>query len=269
MIQIVNKYIYVVFASFIIVAHFLPIELFGKIIFLIFIFILYFIIIRFIKYLNFETRSENMYSWANLQSENKIEIKLTNAIKYNFILNTFVFSFIFLDIFLAKLSLSSYDSSAYILYSVFFKIIFFIIYGFYKNKFILNPRKYLFNTMSISLFFLYLIFDLSKFLSYVVIGFKSSENHTTLPYIFGAYVLFSLVIILLQIKKDFILKQSVVLDTLFYSTLVFIFINILSLLFLNINTIDGISFFMAGISLFFLTLLYHLFYRIHTYIQLA
>jgi hypothetical protein len=184
---------------------------------------------------------------------------------------------IYLDLFVAKISLDKFSAAAYIFLSILSKIILVtLLFGLHKwliekNIFkthSLDPRivsMFTFGSAIIAYFF----FIFSKVLVRLV-SFGSLINfHTALPYIFAVHVLIMILFFLFYFNhQDFVQKVSLQRFTLHFLVSLHGAI-LLMLLFFSISSLEAVSFFIAGLTLFLLILFYHLFYRLHIYTQLV
>lgn len=220
-----------------------------------------------LSYRNYKFIISDIYSKTfsylkNLSSDNK----------YSFVLYTFVIMFLFLDVFLAQIYLSTKMYGYYTLVTIFFKmLVISFAYYLFENKYVESEsaKKTLFYILGGTLFISYVLFAFSEISTKVLLGNLFLNYHTSLVLVFLANVLIAVNIFLVFVKKDFIIRNLPILNFLFKAVLLLILFVFVSLFLFNTNSVDSLAFFMIALGMFFLTILYHLFYRIHIYIQLV
>jgi hypothetical protein len=198
--------------------------------------------------------------------------------KYNILFFNFSIIFLYADLFIAKIFLVTSFSTAYIMISLFMKIFVFVLYFTLKDKIlyylVLNKFKnieVIFHLIiySLYMFIFYIFFNFSKFIIQNVSVNMFTEFHTALPYIFIANVLYFSVIKFLHNQKQNLVDRNQTLSIAFNFAMIIniLFITIISMSY--ISTLEAVAFFISGMALLTITLLYHLFYRLHIYIQLV
>lgn len=184
---------------------------------------------------------------------------------------------VYLDLFVAKMSLDKFSATAYIFLSLLSKVVLVaLLFGLHKWLIEQNIFKtYRLDSRVVGIFTLgsailaYFFFLFSKVLVTFISFGSLISFHTALPYIFAVHVLIMLLCFLFHFNhQDFVQKIS--LQSFALHFLISLHgIILLMLLFFSISSLEAVSFFIAGITLFLLTLFYHLFYRLHIYTQLV
>lgn len=202
---------------------------------------------------------------------------LQNQSYLNIIYTILAVDAIYLDLFVAKISLDKFSAAAYIFLSILSKVILVaLLFGLHKwlvERNIFKTRNldtrvvgmFTFSSAIAAYFFFLFSKVLVKFISFG----NLTNFHTALPYIFAVHVLIALLFFLFYFNhQDFVQKFSLQSFSLHF--LISLHgIVLLMLLFFSISSLEAVSFFIAGLTLFLLTLFYHLFYRLHIYTQLV
>jgi hypothetical protein len=227
------------------------------------------------------------YSWAatprNLLKSKKlspsIKLRIVEALKeltnyiqtnkFAFIKSTHMGLFLFLDITFAFLFLSKSNLTVYLFFSIFSKLVFGLAYLLTKTSFYLDYKKYFLYSLLAVIVVSYIMLSYSGVLVTIIFGENFTVYKSSLLFVFIAQAFFALALLLLKAKETFMTSQPQVLGMLYNSYLVILGIILAFAVVIHIGSIDGIALFVMGINLLFLTILYHLLYRIHIYIQLV
>lgn len=193
-----------------------------------------------------------------------------------FIYGLLVVDALYLDLFVAKFSLASNQASAYIFIATLVKLLtiglFYILYKWLLEKNVfenlaLDKRV---NTIFIFIIatFTYVSFFWSKvFIKVFSLGIFTSY-HQSLPYILATHLILMLIFMIVAYNKDY-LKAQISITNFILQFLISLHLVVIGLLiFFSTSSLEAVAFFTAGIALFLLTLLYHLFYKLHIYSQL-
>ena len=206
-----------------------------------------------------------------------LKLFLQNQPYLNIIYTILAVDAVYLDLFVAKISLDKFSAAAYIFLSILSKaMLVALLFGLHKwlvERNIFKTRNldtrvvgmFTFSSAIAAYFFFLFSKVLVKFISFG----NLTNFHTALPYIFAVHVLIALLFFLFYFNhQDFVQKFSLQSFSLHF--LISLHgIVLLMLLFFSISSLEAVSFFVAGLTLFLLTLFYHLFYRLHIYTQLV
>jgi hypothetical protein len=183
---------------------------------------------------------------------------------------------LYLDLFVAKFSLAASQASAYIFIATLVKLLtiglFYILYKWLLEK---NVFRYVILDKRVNTIFLfvgaaitYLFFFWSKiFVKVFSLGIFTSY-HQSLPYILATHLVLMLIFMIVAYNKDYLKAQSSLTNFILQFLISLHLVAIGLLIFFNTSSLEAVAFFTAGIALFLLTLLYHLFYKLHIYSQL-
>lgn len=225
----------------------------------------------------FTTVAQKINSHVILETFTDLKKFLQEQSYTNIVYTILVVDALYLDLFVAKVSLDKFSATAYIVISLLAKVILVaLIFGLHRwlvernifKNFILDTKVvgiFVFGATIITYILFLFSKGLIKFLSFgTLVGF-----HTALPYIFAVHILVSLLFFLFYFNHHNF-TQNISLQSFALHFLISLHgIILLMLLFFSISSLEAVSFFMAGLTLFLLTLFYHLFYRLHIYTQLV
>lgn len=183
---------------------------------------------------------------------------------------------LYLDLFVAKFSLATSQASAYIFIATLVKVLtvglFYILYKWLLEKNVFSDAVLDKRVNTIFLFVGAMVTYLSFFWSKVFIKVFSlgifTSYHQSLPYILATHLVLMLIFMIVAYNKDYLKAQGSLTNFILQFLISLHLVVIGLLIFFSTSSLEAVAFFTAGIALFLLTLLYHLFYKLHIYSQL-